>query len=169
MNVSRGISSHSGRWLPPGRERKDRMTFCLGITVEEGLVGIADTRVVAGNECLVARKTATYQGPGFSFFVLHSGLRSARDKILLYFEEAFARESKSRGRLFRVVNLYAQQVRRVSEEDGQALRNADLKFNAYSLIGGQMAARLGDQTAHGGVIVTGWPTVMIGDAPKGVG
>ena len=89
------------------------MTFCLGITVDEGLVGIADTRVVAGNECLVARKTATYQGPGFSFFVMHSGLRSARDKILLYFEEAFARQSMTRGRLFRVVNLYAQQVRRV--------------------------------------------------------
>src|SRR5260370_4075904 len=119
------------------------MTFCLGITVDEGLVGIDDTRVVAGNGCLVARKTATYQGPGFAFFVMPSGLRSARDKILLYFEEAFARESESRGRLFRVVNLYAQQVRRVCEEDGEALRNAELKFNAYSLIGGQMS---GDST-----------------------
>src|ERR1700756_1621304 len=99
------------------------MTFCLGITVDEGLVAIADARVVAGNECLVAKKTASYKGPGFAFFVMNSGLRSARDKILLYFEETFARESKSRGRLFRVVNLYAQQVRRVSEEDGQALRN----------------------------------------------
>src|ERR1035438_1140299 len=116
------------------------MTFCLGITVDEGLVGIADTRVVAGNECMVARKTATYQGPGFSFFIMHSGLRSARDKILLYFEEAFARETKARGRLFRVVNLYAQQVRRVCQEDGEALRHAELKFNAYSLIGGQMSA-----------------------------
>src|SRR5450759_5122301 len=115
------------------------MTFCLGITVDEGLVGIADTRVVAGNECLVARKTATYQGPGFAFFVMHSGLRSARDKILLYFEEAFARQSMTRGRLFRVVNLYAQQVRRVCEEDSEALRLAELKFNAYSLIGGQMS------------------------------
>ncbi len=38
-----------------------------------------------------------------------------------------------------MVNLYAQQVRRVSEEDGEALRNAELKFNAYSLIGGQMS------------------------------
>src|ERR1017187_7265506 len=115
------------------------MTFCLGITVDEGLVGIGDTRVVAGNECMVARKTATYQGPGFAFFVMHSGLRSARDKILLYFEEPFARESMTRDRLFRVVNLYAQQVRRVSEEDGEALRNAELKFNAHSLIGGQMS------------------------------
>ena len=115
------------------------MTFCLGITVDQGLVGIADTRVVAGNECLTARKTATYQGPGFAFFVMHSGLRSARDKILLYFEDAFARETNARERLFKVVNLYARQVRRVCEEDGEALRSADLKFNAYSLIGGQMS------------------------------
>ena len=30
------------------------------------------------------------------------------------------------------------------------------------LIGGQPAARLGDSTAHGGVIVMGFPTVLIG-------
>ena len=30
------------------------------------------------------------------------------------------------------------------------------------LIGGQPAARMGDMTAHGGVIVMGWPTVLIG-------
>ncbi len=115
------------------------MTFCLGITVDQGLVGIADTRVVAGNECLTARKTATYQGPGFAFFIMHSGIRSARDKILLYFEDAFARDTTSRDRLFKVVNLYARQVRRVSEEDGEALRIADLKYNPYSIIGGQMS------------------------------
>ena len=115
------------------------MTFCLGITVEQGLVGIADTRVVAGNECLVARKTASYQGPGFSFFVMTSGLRSLRDKILLYFEEAFARETLTRDRLFKVVNLYSQQVRRVAQEDAEALQRAELRFNSHALIGGQMA------------------------------
>ncbi len=31
------------------------------------------------------------------------------------------------------------------------------------LIGNLMAARMGDLTAHGGVIVIGFPTVMIGD------
>jgi putative proteasome-type protease len=115
------------------------MTFCLGITLEQGLIGIADTRVVAGNECLVARKTASYQGPGFAFFVMTSGLRSLRDKILLYFEEAFARETTGRDRLFKVVDLYSRQVRRVSEEDAEPLERGDLKFNAYALIGGQMA------------------------------
>jgi putative proteasome-type protease len=115
------------------------MTFCLGISVEEGLVAIADTRLVAGNECLVARKTASYQGPGFSFFVMNSGLRSLRDKTLLYFEEAFARESAMRDRLYRVVNLYAQQVRRVAKEDADALERAELTFNLFSLVGGQMS------------------------------
>src|SRR5947207_5408419 len=113
------------------------MTFCVGISVDEGLVGIADTRVLSGNECLVARKTATYQGPGFSFFVMTSGLRSLRDKILLYFEEAFARETMVRERLYKIVNLYAQTVRRVSEEDREHLEKSDLCFNAFSLIGGQ--------------------------------
>jgi putative proteasome-type protease len=116
------------------------MTFCLGITVDEGLVAIADTRVVAGNECLIAKKTACYQGPGFSFFVMSSGLRSARDKTLLYFEEAFARDTTARERLFRTVNLYASQVRRVKAEDGPALEASDLRFNAFSLIGGQMSS-----------------------------
>ena len=75
------------------------MTFCLGMTVDQGLVGIADTRLLSGNECLIARKTATYQGPGFSFFVMNSGLRSLRDKVLLYYEEAFERSTEARDRL----------------------------------------------------------------------
>src|ERR1700745_2117130 len=35
------------------------------------------------------------------------------------------------------------------------------------LIGNMMAARIGDITAHGGVIVVGFPTVMIGEAGMG--
>ena len=115
------------------------MTFCLGIHLEDGLVGIADTRVLAGRESTMAKKAATYEGPGFSFFIMNSGLRSLRDKVLLCFEESFARQTEVRERLFKVVNLYAAQVRRVAEEDKVALKEADLTFNIHSLIGGQMA------------------------------
>jgi putative proteasome-type protease len=120
------------------------MTFCLGIAVEDGLVGIADTRLLSGHECLVAKKVATYRGPGFSFFVMTSGLRSLRDKVLLHFEEAFAKSTlagalnDSRDRLSKVVNLYAQQVRRVAKEDGPSMEGAELSFNLFTLIGGQM-------------------------------
>jgi uncharacterized Zn-binding protein involved in type VI secretion len=37
-----------------------------------------------------------------------------------------------------------------------------VKGSATVLIGGKPAARLGDLTAHGGVIVVGFPTVQIG-------
>ena len=35
------------------------------------------------------------------------------------------------------------------------------------LVGGLPAARMGDSTAHGGVIVVGMPTVLIGDSNSG--
>jgi uncharacterized Zn-binding protein involved in type VI secretion len=37
-----------------------------------------------------------------------------------------------------------------------------VKGSATVLIGGKPAVRMGDLTAHGGVIVQGLPTVMIG-------
>lgn len=114
------------------------MTFCVGISVDAGLVGIADTRLVSGNEALTNRKVATYQGPGFCFFLMTSGLRSLRDKVLLYFEEAFAKDPDARSRLYKVVNLFTKQVRRVREEDATTLHASDLRFNLHALIGGQM-------------------------------
>jgi uncharacterized Zn-binding protein involved in type VI secretion len=37
-----------------------------------------------------------------------------------------------------------------------------VKGSATVLIGGSPAARIGDMTAHGGVIVSGAPTVIVG-------
>jgi uncharacterized Zn-binding protein involved in type VI secretion len=37
-----------------------------------------------------------------------------------------------------------------------------IKGSATVLIGGRAAVRMGDQTAHGGVVTIGFPTVMIG-------
>jgi uncharacterized Zn-binding protein involved in type VI secretion len=37
-----------------------------------------------------------------------------------------------------------------------------IKGSATVMIGGKPAARMGDSTAHGGSIVNGCPTVMIG-------
>ena len=43
------------------------MTFCLGVSVEEGLVGIADTRITSGNEVITARKIKTLAVAGGRF------------------------------------------------------------------------------------------------------
>lgn len=113
------------------------MTFCLGIKVEEGIVGIADTRVLSGSEVILARKVAVFQQEGQSMFLMTSGLRSLRDKAVTYFEEAISDQSPRFDRLFKAVNVFAAQVRRVAEEDQEPLAKSDLPFDFYALIGGQ--------------------------------
>ena len=115
------------------------MTFCLGITVREGLVGIADTRVTSGNEVITARKVAVYQQDQHAMFIMTSGLRSLRDKALTYFEEFMSSNDQPFDRVFKAVNAFAAQVRRVAREDQDALRESGLSFDIYSLVGGQFA------------------------------
>jgi putative proteasome-type protease len=115
------------------------MTFCLAIRVQEGLVGIADTRVISGSECITAKKVSVYHDEQAAFFVMSSGLRAVRDKALTYFEEFIEdAEQPLTGRLFRVANLLADQIRRVSEEDKESLEQSGFRFNIHALIGGQL-------------------------------
>jgi putative proteasome-type protease len=115
------------------------VTFCLGIKVDEGLVGIADTRVVTGTENISARKIGVYEIEGRSVFLMTSGLRSVRDKAVAYFEEALTQQTEPLDRLFKVANAFARQIRRVSEEDREALEQSGLHFNIFCLLGGRMA------------------------------
>src|SRR5579862_1348168 len=105
------------------------MTFCLGIRVRDGLVGLADTRITSGNEIIVARKVATFTHEKRAVFVMTSGLRSVRDKVVTYFDNLWSKPDPSLDRLFKVVNLFASQVRKVAEEDRQALERSGLQFN----------------------------------------
>ena len=114
------------------------MTFCLGINVREGLVGIADTRLTSGNECLTARKVSVYERDGGAMFIMTSGLRSVRDKALTYFEDALEGRDEPFTRLYQAVNLFTDQVRRVASEDKAALAESGLGFDLKALIGGQM-------------------------------
>src|SRR5580700_9914721 len=116
------------------------MTFCLAMRVEDGLVGIADTRVISGSECITAKKVSVYHEEQAAFFVMSSGLRAVRDKALTYFEEIIEdAEQPLFGRLFRVANLFAEQIRRVAAEDKQSLEDSGFRFNIHALIGGQLS------------------------------
>jgi putative proteasome-type protease len=115
------------------------LTFCLGIKVREGLVGIADTRVISGNENISARKVSLFNLDGHQVFFMTSGLRSVRDKAVAYFEEAMFEREESFDRLFKVANAFAGQIRRVAQEDKKTLEESGFNFNIYCLMGGRMA------------------------------
>lgn len=116
------------------------MTFCLGMRVHDGIVGIADTRVTSGSECITARKVSVYQGDGWSMFMMTAGLRSVRDKAITYFDELMEdSDQPPESRLFKLANVFAQQIRRVASEDLESLEKSGLQFNIHALFGGQLA------------------------------
>ena len=114
------------------------MTFCLGIKLKHGLVGLADTRITSGTEVFVTKKVSTYQQYGYPLFLMTSGLRSVRDKVLTYFDEELATTKPPYDRMYKVANAFGAQVRRVAEEDKSALFESHLMFNIHALIGGRL-------------------------------
>jgi len=114
------------------------VTFCLGMKVHDGLVGIADTRITTGNECITAQKVSVHRHGGHSLFLMTSGLRSVRDKALTYFEETLEEADTAYDKLYKAVNAFAEQTRRVAREDREALQESNLPFNLHALVGGQL-------------------------------
>jgi putative proteasome-type protease len=113
------------------------MTYCLGIKVKDGLVAIADTRVTSGSETTEKKKIHIQQGDDHSLFIMTSGLRSIRDKAVIYFQELIT-EGAIHDRLYKAVNAFGAQVKRVAKEDRESLENAGFKFNLHTIIGGQL-------------------------------
>lgn len=112
------------------------MTYCLGIKVKDGLVAIADTRITSGTETTTKKKVFTEQRDGCSLFIMTSGLRSVRDKAIVYFKELVERQEFSK--LYMAVNAFGEQVKRVSEEDKESIERAGYKFDLNTIIGGQL-------------------------------
>jgi putative proteasome-type protease len=114
------------------------MSFCLGIKVESGLIGIADTRLTSGTARVTARKVTIHQHGHHSIFLMTSGLRSVRDKALTYFNQVLNYETENVSRTYQLVNLLAEQIRRVAKEDKESLLEGGLDFNLHALVGGQL-------------------------------
>ncbi len=67
-----------------------------------------------------------------------SGLRSLRDKTVIYLEEKLAEEAVDFERLYQVAQSFGEQLRRARQEDEAALAQGGLSFNLHAIIGGQL-------------------------------
>ncbi|HMS70299.1 MAG: peptidase [Saprospiraceae bacterium] len=115
------------------------MTYCLGIKTRQGLIAIADTQITSGSNKSTKKKIYVEQRDKHSLFIMTSGLRSVRDKAVIYFQELFNAGVMSHNKMYKAVNDFGEQVKRVANEDREALANAGLKFNLNTVIGGQLA------------------------------
>ena len=112
------------------------MTYCLGIKVKEGLLAIADTRITSGTDTTVKKKITIEQKDNFSLFIMTSGLRSVRDKAVIYFKELL--ETTEFNKLYKAVNAFGEQIKRAAKEDRSSLEAAGFKFDLNTIIGGQL-------------------------------
>lgn len=115
------------------------MTYCLVLKLQDGLVGLSDTMITSGSECLTASKVLIPQTLGnHKFFIMSSGLRSVRDKAVTYFQEVIDQDSGKYNKLYKVVNALAEQIRQVAREDKEYLKNSGFDFNIHTLVAGQL-------------------------------
>lgn len=148
------------------------MTYCLGIKVKDGLVALADTRITAGTNTTVKRKMYVTQSDNYSMFIMTSGLRSVRDKAVHYFEDLIE-GGVVYNKLYKAVNAFGEQIKRVAEEDRATLERAGFKFNLNTIVGGQLK----DDTEHKLFLLysegnwveldEGSPYVIIGNSGQG--
>ncbi len=115
------------------------MTYCLGIKVREGLVALADTRITSGTETTTAKKISMHNSEHGTIFLMTSGLRSIRDKAVTYFEEVLLEEGHNYNKMYKVVNAFGIQLRKVAEEDKEPLAASGLNFNLFTIVGGKLA------------------------------
>lgn len=114
------------------------MTFCLAIKTKNGLVGLSDTRITSGSETTTSKKVYTVNKSKHSYFIMTSGLRSVRDKAITYFTEVIEQEDHNFNKLYKAVNEFGNQIKRVNREDKFYLEEAGMSFNLFSIIGGQL-------------------------------
>ncbi len=113
------------------------MTYCLGIKLRDGIVGLADTRISAGTSTTVKKKVLVLQHDKASLFIMTSGLRSVRDKAVHYFQELIS-NGFIYDKMYKAVNAFGEQIKRVASEDQLSLQNSGYKFNLNAIVGGQL-------------------------------
>lgn len=123
------------------------MTYCVGLLVDEGLVMVADTRTNAGlDDVSTYRKLHVYdRTPGRVMAIATAGNLSMTQSVLALLAEGLdnpdtgARETLACvPSLFRAVNLVGRAVRKVREEEHEALKAAGVGFSTTLLFGGQI-------------------------------
>ncbi|MGB3467482.1 MAG: peptidase [Cyclobacteriaceae bacterium] len=114
------------------------MTYCLGILNKNGIIGLADTRITSGTDTTTSKKVFTVNRSKHSYFIMTSGLRSVRDKAITYFSEVIEDQDKEFNKLYKAVNKFGDQVKRVADEDKKSLAESGVSFNLHSIVGGQL-------------------------------
>lgn len=114
------------------------MTYCLAIKTQSGLIALADCRITAGTEVTQARKLAFVDTKnGCKFFIMTSGLRSVRDKVMAYVSREIEQGTRV-NTMLDAINTYTRCLRQVEREDRHRIEQSMMIFNHHAIVGGMM-------------------------------
>ena len=125
------------------------MTYCVAIRLDAGLVFLSDSRTNAGLDHIASfRKMMIYEKPGERFMVLLSGGNLSISQSVREILQVEKIDSADGGEpitiwncssLFDAARILGSAVRRVYRQDGAALKQSGIDFNASFILGGQIA------------------------------
>ena len=146
------------------------MTYCIGITLDAGLVLASDSRTHAGvdNFASFCKMTVFERAGDRVIVLLSSGNLAGTQAVIGLLKQRNARAEVPNlwgaGSLFDVAMLVSDAMRDVDRRDGQYLAASDIGFNASFILGGQIAGeppRLFRIYAEGNFIEAGAETPYI--------
>jgi len=157
------------------------MTYCVGLSVNEGIVMLSDTRTNAGLDNISTfRKLHQFEIAGErSLAIATAGNLSISQSVLSLITEGLPHEHGegvetiySVPTLFRAAQLIGRAISEVSHTDGKELEDSGVKFDVSILLGGQIKggpARLYMLYAAGNFIECGveTPYLQIGEHKYG--
>jgi putative proteasome-type protease len=121
------------------------MTYCIGLTLDEGMVFASDSRTNAGMDNISRFcKTSVFECRGDRVIVLlSSGNLAATQAVIGVLNQRGAAVNEvpnlwSAPSMFDVVMLVADAMRDVDRRDGEYLQNNEFGFNASFIVGGQI-------------------------------
>jgi putative proteasome-type protease len=122
---------------------RHRMTFCIGIRIDAGLIALADTQIVRGEQVSSKAKLSMFEVGPRRLFLMTSGLRSVRDKEVSRLEDRLAAMPEPYTRAHQLASAFGDVLREVRAEDEATLNAGGLSFNLHAIIGGRLAADAG--------------------------
>src|ERR1700754_2257671 len=120
------------------------MTYCVGMSVDEGLVVLSDTRTNAGVDHISpARKMSVFELPGERVLVLlGAGNLSLTQAVLRELSEPTTPQQATLWNvptMAEAAQVVGRAVRDVHQREAQALQDFGVDFNCSFILGGQIA------------------------------
>lgn len=121
------------------------MTYCIGVTLDEGIIFASDSRTNAGmDNVLKFCKMTVFERPGNRVIVLlSSGNLAGTQAVISTLTQRCADGDAATNimgarTMFDVVRLVADAMRDIQNRDAEYLAKNDVRFNASFIVGGQI-------------------------------